>query len=266
MAEETRVKNDSNVSNEAVARETVFEEALEAVLFAAGHPIPYATLARVFEMTPLKVKERVMKYAEAYNNSPILRGVILLTYSDSCQLCTKSEYLYEIREALGIKKSGTLSTASLEVLAIVAYNQPVTRAFVDTLRRVDSSYAMNNLIDRGLIESKGRLDVPGRPMLYGTTSDFLRCFGINDLSELPKTSDEMIDAFNNAKSGENSKNGQNDIDGAEQLAADIDSVMPDESTEPGINSSESENEENNEGTNSEALELDTSAEDDILND
>lgn len=264
MAEE--IKNNEAQNTEEPKRDVPFEEALEAVLFAAGHPIPYATLGRVLEMTPLKVKERVMKYAEAYNNSPLPRGVILLTYADSCQLCTKSEYLYEIREALGIKKSGTLSTASLEVLAIVAYNQPVTRAFVDTLRRVDSSYAMNNLIDRGLIESKGRLDVPGRPMLYGTTSDFLRCFGINDLSELPKTSDEMIDAFNNAKTGENSKNGQNDIDGAEQLVADIDSVMPEEDTSTGETSNDTSTNEPEVSESQMVEELDTSAEDDIIND
>jgi segregation and condensation protein B len=127
---------------------------------------------------------------------------LLLTYSDSCQLCTKQHYLAEIREALGIKKSGTLSTSALETLAIVAYNQPVTRIFVDTLRKVDSSYAMNSLIDRGLIECKGRLDVPGRPMLYGTTSDFLRCFGLNDLDSLPKTTEEMTEVFANAKLGE----------------------------------------------------------------
>ncbi len=206
-------------------REVVFEEAIEAMLFAAGHPISYATIARVMEMTPLKVKEKIMEYALSYNNGPIPRGVILLTYADSCQLCTKAEYLYEIRDALGIKKSGTLSTSSLEVLAIVAYNQPVTRAFVDTLRRVDSSYAMNNLLDRGLIVSKGRLDVPGRPMLYGTTADFLRCFGLDDLSSLPKTSDELIEAFNNAKTSENST--AEEIVGAEQISADIDSAMPD---------------------------------------
>ena len=127
------------------------------------------------------------------------RGVLLLTYTDSCQLCTKQHYLAEIREALGIKKSGTLSSSALETLAIVAYNQPVTRLFVDTLRKVDSSYAMNSLIDRGLIECKGRLDVPGRPMLYGTTSDFLRCFGLVDLDSLPKTTEEMMDVFANAK-------------------------------------------------------------------
>ena len=177
------------------AREVVFEEALEAILFAAGHPISYATLARVFESTPAKIKEQVIAYSTLYNNSDIPRGVILLTYADSCQLCTKKYYLNEIREALGIKKSGTLSTSSMEALAIVAYNQPVTRVFVDTLRRVDSSYAMNNLIDRGLIESKGRLDAPGRPMLYGTTPDFLRAFGLSTIDALPQTAEEIKAMF-----------------------------------------------------------------------
>ncbi len=190
-------------------RAVVFEEALEAILFAAGHPISYATLARVFESTPAKVKEDIIKYSEIYNNSEIPRGVILLTYADSCQLCTKKYYLNEIREALGIKKSGSLSTSSMEALAIVAYNQPVTRVFVDTLRRVDSSYAMNNLIDRGLIECKGRLDAPGRPMLYGTTPDFLRAFGLSTIDALPQTAEEIKLMF--AK-----------LDGAEEYADQVD--------------------------------------------
>ena len=193
-AEETTAPERESEINEP-AREVVFEEALEAILFAAGHPITYATLARVFESTPSKIKEGVIDYSIQYNNSDIPRGVILLTYADSCQLCTKKYYLNEIREALGIKKSGTLSTSSMEALAIVAYNQPVTRAFVDTLRRVDSSYAMNNLIDRGLIESKGRLDAPGRPMLYGTTPDFLRAFGLSTIDALPTTAEEIQAMF-----------------------------------------------------------------------
>ncbi len=194
---ETTESDVTSVAIEAVEdiRPVVFEEALEAILFAAGHPITYATLARVFESTPSKVKEQVSKYAEIYNNSDIPRGVILLAYADSCQLCTKKYYLTEIRDALGIKKSGSLSSSSMEALAIVAYNQPVTRVFVDTLRRVDSSYAMNNLIDRGLIECKGRLDAPGRPMLYGTTSDFLRAFGLTGIDALPQTADEIKAMF-----------------------------------------------------------------------
>ena len=180
-------------------RHIVTEEAIEAILFAAGHPISYATLARVFETTPTKIRDTVLDYSLKYNNSEIPRGVLLLTYSDSCQLCTKQHYLAEIREALGIKKSGTLSTSALETLAIVAYNQPVTRIFVDTLRKVDSSYAMNSLIDRGLIECKGRLDVPGRPMLYGTTSDFLRSFGINSIEDLPRPGEDISEVFSKTK-------------------------------------------------------------------
>ena len=176
-------------------RVVVFEEAVEAILFAAGHPISYATLARVFDMTPGKIKDKIFEYSLRYNDPSIPRGVVLLTYSDSCQLSTKQYYLNEIRDALGIKKSGSLSTSSMEALAIIAYNQPVTRIFVDTLRRADSSYAMNNLLDRGLIEPKGRLDAPGRPMLYGTTSDFLRVFGLKDINSLPRTTDEMKEIF-----------------------------------------------------------------------
>ena len=204
-------------------RPIVFEEALEAILFAAGHPITYATLARVFEMTPGKVKDKVFEYSIKYNDPEIPRGVILLTYPDSCQLSTKQYYLNEIREALGLKRNGTLSTSSMEALAIVAYNQPVTRFFVDSLRRADSSYAMNNLIDRGLIESKGRLDVPGRPMLYGTTKDFLRSFGLKDISELPKTTDELLMAFEGAREDEKKDRGEVD---ELQLAVDIDSALP----------------------------------------
>lgn len=215
-------------TEEEAPRVVVFEEALEAVLFAAGHPITYSTLARVFELTPAVVKDKVFEYALKYNDPSIPRGVILLTYKDSCQLCTKEHYLHEIRDALGIRKSGSLSTSSMEVLAIVAYNQPVTRAFVDTLRRVDSSYAMNNLLDRGLIASTGRLDVPGRPMLYGTTSDFLRCFGINDLDSLPKTSDELIEAFEGAKAQEEAsldENAESQVIDGEQLTLDIDNAL-----------------------------------------
>lgn len=203
-------------------RVVIFEEALEAILFAAGHPISYATLGRVFDMTPAKVKDKVFEYSIKYNDPDIARGVILLTFSDSCQLCTKQYYLAEIREALGIKKSGSLSTSSMEALAIIAYNQPVTRIFVDTLRRVDSSYAMNNLLDRGLIESKGRMDAPGRPMLYGTTQDFLRCFGLKDLSSLPRTSDELMEVFDKAKIAESDSNAEAESDMTEAMEEIID--------------------------------------------
>ena len=251
------VDNDAEVKalpeTQEVERAVVFEEALEAILFAAGHPISYATLARVFETTPSKIKEQVAKYAEIYNNPDIPRGVILLTYADSCQLCTKKYYLTEIRDALGIKKSGTLSSSSMEALAIVAYNQPVTRAFVDTLRRVDSSYAMNNLIDRGLIESKGRLDAPGRPMLYGTTPDFLRAFGLSSIDALPQTAEEikaMFARMDCAEEGGSSENEQIAISDEDLEVADGGSVEAAEAVEKADGGYEDE----------------SSAEDDIIND
>jgi segregation and condensation protein B len=174
-------------------------------------------------MTPTQTKNRVIDYAIKYNNSDIARGVNLLLYPDSCQLCTKQYYLPEIRTALGVKKTGTLSTSAIETLAIVAYNQPTTRAFVDALRRVDSSYQMTSLVDRGLIECVGRLDAPGRPMLYGTTSAFLRCFGLAGLDALPETSEELIALFEKTKK-EQEEEMMNEI--AEQLS--IDDLMSEE--------------------------------------
>ena len=169
----------------APIEEMPFEETLEAILFAAGHPMTYVSLAETFHMTEAALKKKITAYAEVYNGTLLPRGVMLLLMRDACQLCTKETYLPYIREALGIRTNGTLSNSTVETLAIIAYNQPVTRAYVDTVRTVDSSYAISNLLDRGLIECKGRVDAPGRPMLYGTSSGFLRCFGLSSLEELP---------------------------------------------------------------------------------
>ncbi|MBQ8175330.1 MAG: SMC-Scp complex subunit ScpB [Clostridia bacterium] len=165
-------------------------ETIEAILFAAGHAVTYASIARVLSLSLEKARQIVYSYSLIYNDSPIPRGVMMLTFDDSCQLCTKAEYLPYIREALGIRRGGNLSNSSIETLAIIAYNQPVTRSYIDTVRGVDSSYAVNSLLERSLIESKGRLDAPGRPMLYGTTPDFLRCFGLSSLTELPGVTSE----------------------------------------------------------------------------
>ena len=212
----------------APERSIVIEEALEAILFAAGHPVSYATLARVFDTTPSKIKDIIFDYAIKYNKSELQRGVILLTYQESCQLCTKELYLPEIRDALGIRKSGSLSTAAMETLAVVAYNQPVTRVFVDTIRKVDSSYAMNSLIDRGLIECVGRLDVPGRPMQYGTTSDFLRCFGLKSIDELPPATEDLVSMFEKARINEEETRASED---AQMTISDIDGAEISENTE-----------------------------------
>jgi len=165
-----------------------YKPILEAMLFAAGYPLTYAKIADVLQIPPTQARALVEEYAAEYNRDggALPRGVVLLTYPDSCQLCTKEAYGAYIREALGIRRGGNLSASSLEVLAIVAYNEPVTRAYIDTVRGVDSSYGVTSLCDKHLIEPCGRLEAPGRPLLYRTTPDFLRVFGISSLAELPE--------------------------------------------------------------------------------
>ncbi len=178
------------MSQEAEKIEITLEKvtsAIEAILFAAGHPIEYEKLSEVLGLSKKDVKSIVEAMSEEYNGAGSKRGLLLLMYPESCQLATKEEFLPYIREALGIKRGGNLSASTLEALAVVAYNQPVTRAFVDAVRGVDSSYAMTSLIDKGLIESLSRLDAPGRPMLYTTTEKFLRVFGLSSLDDLPET-------------------------------------------------------------------------------
>ena len=154
---------------------------IEAIMFAAGYPMKYEKLADVLGITPSEVKRYVSELAEKDDF-----GIMILMFPDTCQFCTKEAHMPLIKEALGIKRGGNLSASSMEVLAIVAYNQPVTRSFVDLVRGVDSNYAMNSLIDKALIECCGRLDAPGRPMLYGTTDKFLRVFGLSSVKELPE--------------------------------------------------------------------------------
>ena len=163
------------------------EGAIEAILFAAGYPVKYGKLAEVLGLDVRNTKKLVEHMSQEYNSEKSRRGIALLTFDESCQLCTKEPYAPYIREALGIRRGGNLSASSMEVLAVIAYNQPVTRSFVDQVRGVDSSYAFNSLIDKDLIAACGRLDAPGRPMLYITTEKFLRVFGLRSLAELPAT-------------------------------------------------------------------------------
>lgn len=173
-----------------------YEMAIEAILFAAGHPVTYEQLAKTFELPLWELREIVEEYAAKYNASDIPRGVTLITFDTCCQLCTKPEYIAPIRTALGIRKNGgSLSASTIEALTIVAYQQPVTRAYIDAVRNADSTYAVTNLLDRGLIEPKGRKDAPGRPILYGTTNAFLRCFGLKSLDDLPGSAGEAQSVF-----------------------------------------------------------------------
>ncbi len=158
------------------------QRTIEAVLFAAGYPVTYDKLLEILGIERKRLKALLTDLADKFEE----RGIQLLMLEGACQLCSKEKYAPYIRAALGIKQGGNLSGSSLEVLAIVAYHQPVTKAYIEQVRGVDCTYALTSLLAKNLIEKAGRLDVPGRPTLYTTTKDFLRCFGISSLSELPQ--------------------------------------------------------------------------------
>lgn len=163
------------------------EEIIEAMLFAAGYPLEYAKIAEILGMPLSYVSELIYKMKESYQTER--RGIQIVALGKAVQLCTKEKYDDYIRAALGIHQRGKLSNACLEVLAIIAYNQPITKAVIEQIRGVDSGYALSALSEKSLIEVKGRLDVPGKPNLYGTTDDFLRVFGVESLDELPPLPD-----------------------------------------------------------------------------
>ncbi|HWQ50438.1 MAG TPA: SMC-Scp complex subunit ScpB [Terriglobales bacterium] len=159
------------------------EGVLEALLFAAGTPAELELLARAVELdadTCAAVLDNMRaRYAEED------RGIELLRLGDAYQLCTKAEFADTVRAALEKRRDAALSPAAFEVLAIAAYNQPITRAFIEQARGVDSSGVVSALVEKGFLEERGRLDAPGRPMQFGTTPSFLRTFGLSSLDELP---------------------------------------------------------------------------------
>ena len=155
---------------------------LEAVLFASGEPISIQRLAQTFEIEPTEIEKAAAELAKKFEPT----ALELLTLENTYQISTKKKYAEYIKKAFDIKRKTPLSQAALEVLAVVAYNQPVTKAFIEQVRGVDCSGVMMTLAEKELIEERGRLELPGRPLLYGTTKHFLRCFQISDLSELPQ--------------------------------------------------------------------------------
>lgn len=159
------------------------ESALEAILFAAGEPIGADRLCLALELDRNTVDSLCKQLADRYSYDR--RGIRLLRLGDNYQLCSAPEYADRIRKAFERRKPPQLSQPALEVLTIIAYFQPTTRAYVEQVRGVDSSYTVNLLLERGLIEEAGRLAVPGRPTLFRTTDRFLRCFSLSSLDELP---------------------------------------------------------------------------------
>ncbi|MCI9557109.1 SMC-Scp complex subunit ScpB [Oscillospiraceae bacterium 50-16] len=160
------------------------ECALEGVLFASGEPVPVERLCLGLEVDRPTLDAVAQKLMDQYSYDR--RGIRLLRLDTSYQLCSAPEYAQIIRQTLESRKPARLSQPALEVLAVIAYYQPVTRAYVDQVRGVDSSYTMGLLLERELIEEAGRLSVPGRPMQFRTTKTFLRAFGLSSLDELPE--------------------------------------------------------------------------------
>ena len=160
------------------------EAAIEGILFASGEPVAVDRICVALDMDRSTVELVLQKLADHYSYER--RGIRLVRMEDSWQLCSAPEYGDIIRKAFEIRKPAKLSQPALEVLTIIAYYQPTTRAYVDQIRGVDSSYTVGLLLERKLIEECGRLQVPGRPHLYRTTKAFLRAFHLNSLEDLPE--------------------------------------------------------------------------------
>lgn len=197
--------------------------AFEAILFAAGEPVEIDKFSDVFEIDNQTVEGIMDMLSDRLDKSG---SAVKLVRLDFCyQLCTRKEYAENIRSVLDLRRKAPLSQAALEVLAVIAYNQPVTKAYVEQVRGVDCSGVVSTLVEKGLLEEKGRLELPGRPLLYGTTANFLRCFGLKSLDELPDVpSDETVEDANgqlkmlSAEVMELAKNISDEVDG---LAEDI---------------------------------------------
>ena len=160
------------------------EAAVEGILFASGEPVHIDRICLAAELDRPTAELVLQKLMDYYSFER--RGMRLLRLEDSWQLCSAPEYADVIRRAFEIRKPAKLSQPALEVLTIIAYYQPTTRAYVDQIRGVDSSYTVGLQLDRHLIEECGRLQVPGRPRLYRTTKAFLRAFHLNSLEDLPE--------------------------------------------------------------------------------
>lgn len=169
------------------------EAVLEAVLFTMGESVEISRLADVIEENVKNTKDILKGMQERYKQEN--RGIELVQFDDAVQLCTKADmYEYLIRIAKAPRKM-TLTDTVLETLSIIAYKQPITRVEVERIRGVSCDHAINKLLEYDLITELGRLDAPGRPLLFGTTEQFLRCFGVGSLEELPELTPVQVEEF-----------------------------------------------------------------------
>ena len=167
---------------------------VEAVLFAMGNSVELKKLASVLNMSDTETKALIGSMQEEYN-SDVNRGITIVELEGSIQMCSKTEMYEHHMKIATVPKHYSLTDTVLETLSIVAYKQPVTRIEIEKIRGVNCDHAVNKLLEYGLITELGRLDAPGRPLLFGTTEEFLRCFGVKSLDELPTVSAERLEEF-----------------------------------------------------------------------
>ncbi|MBR5364168.1 MAG: SMC-Scp complex subunit ScpB [Oscillospiraceae bacterium] len=201
--------------------------ALEAVLFAAGEPMETDRIAEALGMTAEEIQAAAGALMTALEESG--SGLQILPLGESWQLTTRADFAEEIRAALEVKRNTPLSNAAMEALTIIAYNQPVTKGFVERVRGVDSGSVVNTLVERGLLEEAGRIEVPGRPVTYRTTAHFLRTFGMQSLADLPPlpTGSETEDLFE-VQSAE----GEDTVEEYEDALPELDNLETVETPEP----------------------------------
>ncbi len=156
---------------------------IEAILFASGEPIELYRLSEASGVESGTIPSMIKLLNDRYDDCG--SGICIKKLESSYQMCTRTEFAPQIKAALETKRSAPLSVAAMEALTIIAYNQPVSKGFVENVRGIDSSSVVNNLVEKGLVEEAGRLDVPGKPIVYRTTSVFLRSFGLNSIADLP---------------------------------------------------------------------------------
>jgi len=200
------------------------ESAIEAILFVSGEPVKISRIADVLGVAANEIELAGDRLRDSY--SFVRRGIRLVRLEDTLQLCSSPEYADYIRKALETRKPPQLSQPALEVLSIIAYFGPVTKAYIEQIRGVDSAYTVGLLQERGLIEACGRLAAPGRPMLFKTNHNFLRTFGLESLKELPEL--PHVDGSGDEKEGIQNAIEELKARNAEfaQSLADEDAILP----------------------------------------
>ncbi len=210
-----------------------FKCAIEAILFASGDSVDVDRIAAALELTKKEAERIADELMAEYMGAD--RGITIIKLDKAYQMVSVKEYAKEIRTVMDLRRNTPLSQAALEVLAVIAYNQPVTKAFVEQVRGVDCSGVIGSLTTKDLIEEKGRLELPGRPLIYGTTENFLRCFSLSSLDDLPEPPEKANASENDAEAESEEDNGQLSIfdtntDDSDVITATVEEIV-DKATE-----------------------------------